>query len=65
MGDWKVADWAIETLENQPDEPFFFRWVFVPSVPWYATQPWFDLLSEDLILPPVRAQDRDDTPLFS
>ena len=66
-GDWKVADWAIETLENQPDEPFFLSvGFFLPHVPCYATQPWFDLYpTEDLILPPVRAQDRDDTPLFS
>ena len=62
-----MADWAIETLENQPDEPFFLSvGFFLPHASCYATQPWFDLYpTEDLILPPVRAQDRDDTPLFS
>ena len=32
-------------------------------MPCYATQKWFDLYPEDtLILPPVKRDDRDDTP---
>ena len=39
---------------------------FLPHVPCYATQKWFDLYPEqDLVLPPLRRDDRDDTPRFS
>ncbi len=43
--DWKVADWAIEQLENMSGEqPFFLSLGFRhPHVPLYATQKWFDL----------------------
>jgi arylsulfatase A-like enzyme len=35
-------------------------------VPCYATQKWFDLYPEDsLILPPIKENDRADTPRFS
>ena len=67
-GDWKVASWAVEKLDSLPkDEPFFLSCgFFLPHVPCYATQKWFDLYPEDeLILPPYRADDRDDTPRFS
>lgn len=67
--DWKVADWAIEQIrdaENHP-EPFFLSVGFRhPHVPCYATATWFDLYPEaTLQLPPVRLDDRDDTPRFS
>ena len=66
-GDWKVASWAVEVLEERPAEPFFLSvGFFLPHVPCYATQEWFDLYPEDsLELPPVRRDDRDDTPRFS
>jgi len=66
--DWKVADWAIEQLKNPPqDKPFFLSVGFRhPHVPLYATQKWFDLYPDDeLILPEVRADDREDIPEFS
>jgi choline-sulfatase len=66
--DWKVADWAIGQLKTMPkDKPFFLCVGFRhPHVPCYATQKWFDLYPEDkLIMPPVKADDRDDTPRFS
>jgi choline-sulfatase len=66
-GDWKVASWAVEQLNQKQDEPFFLSvGFFLPHVPLFATQKWFDLYPEDqLILPPIRRDDRDDTPMFS
>ncbi|MFP4342249.1 MAG: sulfatase [Cyclobacteriaceae bacterium] len=66
--DWKIADWAIEHLKNPPkDKPFLMTVGFRhPHVPLYASQPWFDLYpEEDLLLPVVRGDDRDDIPDFS
>ena len=66
-GDWKVASWAVKQLESKPTAPFFLSCgFFLPHVPCYATQKWFDLYPEDtLILPPFKRNDRDDTPRFS
>jgi arylsulfatase A-like enzyme len=66
-GDWQVASWAVEQLDAAPQEPFFLSvGFFLPHVPCYATQKWFDLYPDDLdILPPLKRDDRDDTPRFS
>jgi arylsulfatase A-like enzyme len=69
-GDWKVADWAIEQLEGElkeNDQPFFLSvGFFLPHVPCYATQKWFDLYPDDRsVLPPLQENDRSDTPRFS
>jgi arylsulfatase A-like enzyme len=66
-GDWKVAGWAVEQLRARPEQPFFLSvGFFLPHVPCYATQKWFDLYPEEsLVLPPVKRDDRDDTPRFS
>lgn len=66
-GDWKVASWAIEQLESKPDGPFFLSvGFFLPHVPCYATQKWFDRYpDDDTVLPKILANDRDDTPRFS
>jgi arylsulfatase A-like enzyme len=66
-GDWKIASWAVEQLDSKPKEPFFLSvGIRLPHVPLFATQRWFDLYPEDsLVLPPVRRDDRDDTPRFS
>jgi len=66
--DYKVASWAVEQLRNMPKEqPFFLAaGFFLPHVPCYATQKWFDLYpDDDSVLPPVKENDRDDTPRFS
>lgn len=65
--DWKVADWAIGQLQSPPRQPFFLSVGFRhPHVPCYATQKWFDLYpDESLVLPPVKDDDREDTPRFS
>ncbi|MCL4202179.1 MAG: sulfatase [Pirellulaceae bacterium] len=67
-GDYKVASWAVEQLTAMPkDQPFFLAaGFFLPHVPCYATQKWFDLYpDDDSVLPPVREDDRADTPRFS
>lgn len=66
--DYQVASWAVEQLENPPeDKPFFLAMgIRHPHVPLYATQQWFDLYPPDtLFTPPVLPGDRDDTPDFS
>jgi arylsulfatase A-like enzyme len=67
-GDYQVASWAVEQIgAADPHQPFFLAaGFFLPHVPCYATQAWFDLYPEaDLILPPTRAQERATTPRFS
>lgn len=67
-GDYQVASWAIEQLRSAPrNQPLFLAaGFFLPHVPCYATQKWFDLYPDDeRLLPPILATDRDDTPRFS
>jgi len=67
-GDYKVASWAVEQLRDMPqDQPFFLAaGFFLPHVPCYATQKWFDLYpDDDSVLPPIREDDRADTPRSS
>ncbi len=66
-GDWAVASWAVEQLEKGPQEPFFLSaGFFLPHVPCYVTQKWYDMYPEETLeLPPMRKDDRDDTPRFS
>lgn len=64
MPDHHSADWAIERLKRNYDEPFFLGVGFLrPHVPLYAPQKWFDLYDVDkLILPPYKKDDLDDVP---
>lgn len=67
-GDYQIASWTIEQLKSAPkDQPFFIATgFFLPHVPCYATQKWFDLYPDnDSVLPLVKDDDRDDTPRFS
>ena len=66
-GDYRIASWGAEQLKTDPQNPFFISLgFFLPHVPCYATQQWFDKYPEEsLILPPVQRDDRDDTPRFS
>lgn len=70
--DYKFASRAIEQLEKYGDkkhrDPFFLAVGFwLPHVPLYTTQKWFDLYPEDenLILPPAPEGERDDIPDFA
>ncbi len=66
-GDWVITDWAIRQLERPPPAPFFLAvGYFLPHVPCYVTPRWLELYPADrLVLPPVRAGDRDDLPRFA
>ena len=67
-GDWKVAELGGGAAPNaQPEEPFFLSaGFFLPHVPLYVTQKWYDMYPEEsIVLPPMRRDDRDDTPRFS
>jgi len=67
-GDYHVATWAVEQIKSAPkDQPFFLAaGFFLPHVPCYATQKWFDLYpDDDSVLPPMNDDDREDTPRFS
>jgi len=67
-GDYQVASWTVDQIKNAPkDQPFFLAaGFFLPHVPCYATQKWFDLYpDDDSVLPPVKGDDRADTPRFS
>lgn len=66
--DYKVADWAVQRMGTLPKtEPFMLCVGFRrPHVPCFATQKWFDLYPEETLqMPPVKRDDRDDTPRFS
>ncbi len=67
-GDYQVASWAVDQIKSAPkDQPFFLAaGFFLPHVPSYATQKWFDLYpDDDSVLPKIKRDDRDDTPRFS
>jgi arylsulfatase A-like enzyme len=70
--DYKVATWAEEKLselgEQKSAQPFFMAVGFwLPHVPLFATQKWFDLYpqGQDLVLPPAPADERADVPDFA
>lgn len=67
LEDYKVASWAIDQMQAGLPEPFFLCVGFRrPHVPCFAPQKWFDLYPEDeLKLPMVKSNDRDDIPKFS
>jgi len=62
LPDHDVADWVVERLESDHEQPFllvagFWR----PHVPMYAPQEWHDLFPADSVkLPEVLDGDRDD-----
>ena len=66
-GDWRLASWTVDQFQQPHDRPFFLSvGFFLPHVPCYVTQKWYDLFPEDTLqLPPVLSDDRSDTPRFS
>ncbi len=67
-GDYKIATWTIDQIKSAPaDQPFFLATgFFLPHVPCYATQKWFDPIpDDDSVLPLIKPDDRADTPHFS
>jgi arylsulfatase A-like enzyme len=68
QADWKIASAAIEHLVTRTNgQPFLLAVGFrLPHVPCFASQKWFDLFPEDqVVLPPVLENDRDDVPRFA
>ncbi|MFM8251353.1 MAG: sulfatase [Planctomycetota bacterium] len=76
-GDWKIATWVAQELQKlgqqqrataaADQQPFFLAaGFFLPHVPCYVTERWWEMYpDDDSILPPVLASDREDTPRFS
>ncbi len=64
MIDYQSADWAIERLNRDYDQPFFMGVGFIrPHVPLYAPQKWFDKIPlEGLEMTPYKADDLNDVP---
>ncbi|TWO34559.1 sulfatase [Seonamhaeicola sediminis] len=66
MPDYKIANWAVEQLQQQHNRALwlgigFFR----PHVPQYAPQKWFDMYPiETLQLPATIQNDLDDIPQY-
>ncbi len=67
-GDYLATSWAANQIAQAgKDQPFFLAvGLFLPHVPAYVTQPWYDLYAGDeALLPAVRDDDRADTPHFA
>lgn len=67
MPDAKAADWAIERLGEEREEPFFLALGFWrPHVPMCVPAPWFDLHPlERVALPRILAEDRGDLSAYA
>ena len=78
-GDTLITDWAVERMQEAAgagrfprppgvgQKPYFLGvGYFLPHVPCYVTQKWFDLYpDDDSVLPLVQPHDRADTPRSS
>ncbi|PHN02388.1 sulfatase [Flavilitoribacter nigricans] len=64
MPDHQSADWVIERLARNYEQPFFMGLGFLrPHVPLYVPQKWFDLHPlEGITVAPYQADDLDDVP---
>ncbi len=68
MTDHKAADWAVDRLREEQEEPFLLMVGFLrPHVPWHVPQKWFDLYPEpeSLAMPAFLADDLEDVPQFA
>jgi arylsulfatase A-like enzyme len=64
MDDYKMAQFAVDRLTRDYDEPFFLTCgIYLPHLPWYAPQAYFDKFPLDSItMPVVCPDDIDDLP---
>ena len=67
MPDFQSAQWTIERLNRDYNQPFFLAVGFLrPHVPWYVPQKWFDLHPlENIETPPYLESDLDDLPAIA
>jgi arylsulfatase A-like enzyme len=66
-GDYKLASWTVSQLQANHDRPFFMSvGFFLPHVPCYITESWYEMFpAESVHLPAILDDDRADTPRFS
>lgn len=64
MGDTHTADWAVDYLAQEREQPFFLAvGLYKPHLPWYVPQKYFDQHPlSDIRLPIVKQDDLDDVP---
>lgn len=67
MSDYKIAEWAVNELNQPHEKPFFMAVGFIrPHVPWHVPQKWFDMFpAEEMAEPPFLPNDLDDVPEIS
>jgi arylsulfatase A-like enzyme len=60
---YRMADWAIDAMARERDEPFFISVGFMlPHLPWYMPKEHWDRIGADVAYPPYKADDREDMP---
>ncbi len=64
MGDGRMVAWIEDFLAASREGPFLaVAGIYMPHLPWYAPQRYFDLYDRDTLLaPPILANDLDDIP---
>ena len=68
MSDPMTAEWAVQRLQENHEDPFLLMVGFIrPHVPWHVPQEYFDLFGDakELTLPPYRADDLDDVSAYA
>ncbi len=67
-GDYQITSWAVDQLTAAPTDEAMFLAVgyFLPHVPCFVTEKWYDLFPDsDDLLPKILRDDRSDTPRSS
>ncbi len=64
MNDYRMADYAIDYLQQSHDKPFFLACgIYRPHMPWQVPRAYYNLFPpEKVTLPKVLAGDLDDVP---
>ncbi len=68
LPDYHAAQWAVDRLNEQHDQPFFLMVGFLrPHVPWYVPEPWFRKYPDPaaLTLPLYRPNDLEDVSVYA